>query len=363
MPSHSLPAYLARRFAAIGIPLILLLFVLERCTTLNLVPPVFLSSQALDEAPILKDLTGTARYEVAYIDDPYRAFITYDPKGDFFLTQGREVQKFDNRGRKTFAFSMTGESELPQGSHFIVTREAVYDLSRPQPVPEPVVQVINGDSDRKYTFETWQRIYADAYARADRVIQANFLPGLHKQPSFMRIDGQWVLFYTSASNPSLDVDPVQGVTIARFPPKRDRTILLKDPARGRYAAGIQGAQDGGKRLLPEATMNYRPLGQLERQRFDKTYVSEHFTYTPIPAVLAGPAWYRLAIGGEEMTFRETGVRDVFGPFESKLSWYILPEPYSAQTAVSFLAFRPLNNQDTEGSDGLYIIRPRADEAD
>lgn len=362
MPNHSLPASLVRRIAKTGILLVLLLFGLERCTTLNIASPVFLRSQALDAAPILKDLTGTARYDVSHVGDPYQAFITYDPKGDFFLTHGREVLKFDNLGRKTFAFPMTGESELPRASHFIVMREAVYDLSRPQPVPEPIVQVINGDEDRNYTFESWHRIYSDAYARADRVIQADFLPGLHKQPSFMRIDGKWVLFYTSSSNPSLDVDRVQGVTIKDFPPKMDRTILLKDPARGRYAAGIQGAGDDGKSLA-EAALNYRPLGQLERLRFDKTYVSEYFTYTPIPALLAGPAWHRLVIGDEEMTFRETGVREVFGAFESKLRWYILPEPYSAKTAISFLAFRPLNNLDTEGSDGLYIIRPRSAEPD
>jgi hypothetical protein len=78
----------------------------------------------------------------------------------------------------------------------------------------------------------------------------------------------------------------------------------------------------------------------------------------VPAVLAGPAWYRLSIGDEAMTFRETGVRYVFDAFDSRLSWFVLPEPYSAKTGVSFLEFRPLNNLDTEGSDGLYIIRPR-----
>lgn len=363
MHNHLRPASsLARRITKIGILSALLLFGLERCTTLNMVPPVFLSSQALNDAPILKDLKGTARYAVSHIGDPYQAFITYDPKGDFFLTQGREVQKFDSTGRKTFAFPMTGESEIPQASHFIVTREAVYDLSRAQPLPEAVVQVINGDEDRNYKFETWQRIYSEAYARADRVIQADFLPGLHKQPSFMRIDGNWVLFYTSSSNPSLDVDHLRGVTIEGFPPKMDRTILLKDPARGRYAAGIRGPANDGK-SLPEAALNYRPLGQLERLRFDKTYVSEYITYTPVPVLLAGPAWHRLVIGEEEMTFRETGVREVFGAFESNLSWYILPEPYSAETAISFLAFRPSNNQDTEGSDGLYIIHPRTAEPD
>ncbi len=362
MSSYSLPVVLVRRITKIGILLALLLFGLERCTTLNIAPPAFLKLHALGDAPILKDLEGTARYAVFYIGDPYQAFITYDPKGDFFLTQGREVQKFDNRGRKTFAFPMTGESELPRASHFIVTREAVYDLSRSQPLPEPVVQVINGDEDRNYGFESWYKIYFDAYARADRVIQADFLPGLHKQPSFMRIDGKWVLFYTSTSNPSLDVDHLRGVTIKGFPPKMDRTILLKDPARGRYAAGIRGPGNDGK-SLPEAALNYRPLGQLERLRFDKTYVSEYFAYTPIPALLAGPAWHRLEIGDEEMTFRETGVREIFGPFESRLSWYILPEPYSAKTAVSFLAFRPSNNIDTEGSDGLYIIRPLAGDLD
>lgn len=345
------------RILTFGALLAVLLLWLERCTTLNVTSPDFLRPAQLNDAPLLKDLSGSASRAIAHISDPYRSHITYDPKGEYFIVVGREIMKFDRTGRKTFTFANNAASQLPPFSHFIVTPEAVYDLSRTPPLPEPVVQVVNGKKDRNFTLAYWEKSYAEAYAKADTVILASFFPDLRKQPSFMRIDGQWVLFYTSTSNDKMDVDWELGATIEGFPAKMDRTILLKDPVSGRYAANSDGLRDG-EVALPEDALTYPPLGQLKTLRFDKTYVSEQVAYTPIPIILAGPAWYRLSIGDEAMTFRETGIRHVFGPFESKLSWFILPEPYSAKTDVSFLEFRPTNNIDTEGSDGLYIIRPR-----
>lgn len=345
------------RVMPFGALLAVFLLVLERCTILNITSPEFLRPAQLKDAPLLKNLSGTASYAIGHIGNPYFPLITYDPKGDYFIVVGREITKFDRAGRKTFTFTIEGDSQLLPFSHFIVTPDAVYDLSRTTPVSEPVVQVVNGNKDSTFTLASWQRRYAEAYAKADTVILADNFADHHKQPSFMRIDGQWLLFFTSRSNVDIDVDWELGVTIEGFPAKMDRTIHLKDPATGQYAANSQRVRDG-EVALPEDTLNYPPLGRLKTLRFDKTYVSEHIAYTPIPLILAGPAWHRLSIGDEAMTFRETGARFVFGAFDSKLSWFVLPEPYSAKTPVSFLEFRPLNNLDTEGSDGLYIIRPR-----
>lgn len=345
------------RVAAFGAFFAVLLILLERCSTLNITSPEFLRPEGLADAPLLKELSGTASHAVAHIGNPYYPSITYDPQGDFFIVAGRDITKFDGAGRETFSITADAGSQLLPFSHFIVTPEAVYDLSRTEPVPEPVVQVVNGNKDTTFTLDSWQKLYADAYARADTVLPADYFADHRKQPSFMRIDGQWTLFYTSSSNVDIEVDRDLGVTIEGFPAKMDRTILLRDPVRGQYAANSDVVRDGVI-ALPEDALSYRLPGRLRTLRFDKTYVSEHVVYTPIPLSLAGPAWYRLSIGDEAMTFRETAVRPVFGRLESKLRWFVLPEPYGAETAVSFLAFRPLNNMDTEGSDGLYIIRPR-----
>lgn len=343
--------------AALGILLVLLFLVLDRFTVLNITAPEFLHPAALNDAPVLKDLNGSAGLAIAPVGKSYLSHVTYDPKGDYFIVGGRDVTKFDNTGRKTFSYKMEDGAQLARFSHFIVTREAVYDLSRPAPAPEPVAEVINGGADTSLSNKAWKRMYAEAYAKADTVVTVRDFPGSHKQPSFMRIGGQWLLFYTSPSNARIDENWDLGVTIEGFPAKMDRTILLRDPVTRQYAGDSHSLRDG-EAALPEDALTYRPVGRLKTLRFVKTYVTEEFPYTPIPQILAGPAWHRLSIGGETMTFRETATRMVFGAFDSSLAWFILPEPYSAKTKISFLEFRPGNNIDTEGSDGLYIVRPR-----
>ncbi|MEH6563502.1 MAG: hypothetical protein V7713_18945, partial [Marinobacter sp.] len=62
--------------------------------------------------------------------------------------------------------------------------------------------------------------------------------------------------------------------------------------------------------------------------------------------------------GEVLRFREYGVKPVLGARESNLNWFALPESLANRSQVSFIEFVPNTNISSQGSDGIYILRPR-----
>lgn len=346
------------RALAFGVPALLVLVFLERCTTIDVTYPEMLRPPMLTEAPILKGAGGSEAFEVVWISDPYLSNVTYQPEGRFFITTGRQIRKFDQTGQQVFSFEHTGESQNPPFSHYILTPEGVYDLSRDIPVLEPIVQTVNGDENRAFTQAGWEQTFAQGYADAEIVIHVNPTLDYVRPASFLRINGDWVIAHTAHENVKITTDWELGTTFEGFPQKHNRTVLLKDVAEGHYSSDSDRVRDGSVGLA-EDQLQYPAQGQLTMLGFDKARL-ETAAYIPIPVSIRGPAYYKLRIGEDDLIFREMGVQHVIskGGFSSNLSWFTLPEPYAADIPVSFLEFRPGNNMDTMGSDGLYVIRPR-----
>ncbi len=191
------------------------------------------------DIPLLKDNPSSEHYTLVRVDDYWLpAGITYSPVGKFFVLDSLQISKFDALGNKVFSLKHSEGIGLLPFSYYIATPKGLYDLSKPRPKLERFVQVVNGDKTRTLATQSFDEIYAQAYAEADIVIygQPNYEEGIDKYRAYMWITGDWVLFYLSDRAITLDADYDMGITVKEYPVKFSRTVLLKDVLSGAWQA-------------------------------------------------------------------------------------------------------------------------------
>ena len=349
----------------LALPLAAILLVVERFTPVNLASPAFLRPADYDAFPLLKDGAASEAYELAFLSDPYSAKITYSPEGNFFLVQDRHFRKLDGAGKEVFSVEQDGILVNPPFSHFIVGPSGVYDLSRDPVTKESFTQVLNADPERTFTKESWRRVFEQAYGKAEIVVHGDLSRDSNKYMTYFKIGDDWVLLHTAGREIEIDHDYDFGIRFKGYPAKFDRMILLRDVQRGLFSHDSGDIREDSLRVssrqddfydLPERGLRYRRDVSLETLFFRKQAVSAEVAYTSLPITLKGRADYRLRIGGDALSFWEIAVRPVFASLDTNLNLFVLPEVYRDRSQVVFLEFRPGNNIDTAGSDGLYVIR-------
>lgn len=329
-------------------------------TTLVLAVSFALASAVLakDELPILRDGLSSETYEVQFLDNPYAADITFHPQKQFFIYQYGDYIKIDARGRKVFQLEYSEGLYRPAFTPYVITKRGLYDFSQARPKPRQIVKFYNDKKDRRLTRDSFIKVFGKSYAQADVVVYGNYDSDVGRYPAYMKIGGDWSIFYVSPGNIEVESDYDLGITIEGFPPKFERMILLRDPVQKRYSHNSSRVRDR-EVSLPEDRLQYPRNRKLTKLSYKSQYVSEHYAYTSIPAIRGGYAIHQLNIDGEKIDFKEIAVRSAFSlKVDTNLNLFVLPKPYASKVPVSFLEFRPGNNIDTSGSDGVYIIRPK-----
>lgn len=322
-----------------------------------MLPGTLTAPAVADELPLLRDGTHSATWEIQYLDRPYQADITYSASGRFFMIRGQEFRKFDTAGRETFSLARTAATFQPPFTHFIVEPEGLYDLSQAQPKRLPFVQVVNGEQDRQMSRDLWRHHFGRAYRKADIVFYTRPRGELHRVPAYMRIDGDWVIFYSAYDDIDFHHDYDLGASIEGYPPKFPRMTLLRDPRTGQFSAEASMIRDGEK-PVPERHLDYRLPGRFEWLSYDASTVMDRTYYASLPLSYTGPAAFQITLEGEALRFREAGVSSLLGRRDSRMNWFVLPADLTEGSPVSFLEFRPYGNFDTMGSNGVYVIRRR-----
>ncbi|MCF6232265.1 MAG: hypothetical protein L3J36_04070 [Rhodobacteraceae bacterium] len=315
---------------------------------------------AQNEIPLLKAGLTSQNYEVSFVAAPYMADISFHRQGRFFIV-GRasndDVLKFDATGQMVVRLKYSGDHFRPRFSPYVTTRGGIYDLSQETLRLLPITRKFNR-SKRRLSRAAFVAEFSPHYARADVVVLGDFNAANAKYAIYLRTGGKWTIFYISPSVVDFERDDDLGNTIAAFPPKFERMVLLSDPVRKRYSYSDRRLREREIRL-PEDKLRYGRSPSLKRTSYRSSGVFETIPYTPIPGAFAGIATYRLTVGGEKVAFRERAVRGALRARATfNMSLFVVPKPYDQEVPVSFLEFRPISNVDTLGSDGLYIIRPR-----
>ncbi len=321
---------------------------------------LILPSIAKSDIPLLNSGLTSQNYEVVFLNEPYMAYVSFHRQAHFFIvgSDNSNLIKIDATGHEVFRLAYSSDNFRPRFSSYVTTKHGVYDLSDPQPQLIPITNTYNGEKKRDLRHKAFIKLFAKHYADADVVVYGDFNDDHSKNTIYLRTDNKWTIFYFS----SLYIDTLRdydlGNTIAEFPPKFERMILLSDPVRKRYSYNDYRLRDRTIRL-PEDKLRYSRATKLKRRSYKSSSVFREFPYTPIPATFMGISTYRLSVGGENMEFKERATRGIIQlRAESNLSLFVLPKIYEKIVPVSFLEFRPNSNFDTLGSDGLYIIRPK-----
>jgi hypothetical protein len=322
-----------------------------------LLPGTLTAPAVADELPLLRDGIRSATWEIHFLDAPYQADITYSASGRFFILRGAKYLKVDAAGRETFSLARTAATFQPPFTHFIVEPEGLYDLSQPHPTRLPFVQVVNGEKDRQMSRDLWKWHFSRAYRKADIVLYRRSHGELHRVPAYMRIDGDWVIFYSAYDDIDLHHDYDLGASIEGYPPKFPRMTLLQDPQTGQFSAEASVVRHGEK-PVPEQRLEYSLPGRFEWLSYQASMAIDHITHTNIPVSFTGPAEFQITLEGEALRFREAGVSSLLGRRESRMNWFVLSAELTDGAPVSFLEFRPYTNMDTLGSEGVYVIRHR-----
>lgn len=327
---------------------------------LGLVSVLAHQATAKEDIPLLNAGLISQSYEVSFVSAPFMAEITFHRPGRFFIVgraNNEDLLKFDATGQKVFELKYSADHFRPRFSPYVTTRGGIYDLSQKSPRRLPITGKFNS-SERKLSRARFVAEFSPHYARADVVVYGGVNDANAKHAIYLRTAGKWTIFYVSSFSIDIDRDYDLGSSIAEFPPKFERMVLLSDPPRKRYSYSDYRLRDR-KIRLPEDKLRYARSPSLKRTSYRSGAVFETIPYTPIPGSFRGIATYRLSVGGEQIVFREMATRGTLRARATfNLSLFVLPRPYDQEVPVSFLEFRPLSNIDTLGSDGLYIIRPR-----
>lgn len=342
-------------FSAIG--LLAFLAFIETFTVTNLLFPSFLNKPEYATYPLLKDGVGSDNYEVSFIFDSYAAKITYSPSGNFFMIEDHFYRKFDAQGNQVAELPDAHEWINPPFSPYLISTNGIYDFTETVPHKAPFMRILNDDGRTRFTKERWQELFDSFYEKSDVVLYGEPDSGTSRYPAYFKADRGWIVLYTTRSHIEIDDDYELGVSFAGYPAKYERMVLLKDPHAGVYSLDNYRLRDGIW-TVDEDDFTY-PMGYgVEILSFRKEYVSSEIAYTPIPIVYNGPGIYQIKAGNEVLNFQETAIRAIGSRASSNMTRFVLPEQYFGNTNVSFLEFRPGNNFDTSGSDGLYIIREK-----
>ncbi|KIC39790.1 hypothetical protein RA27_17140 [Ruegeria sp. ANG-R] len=338
------------------------LALLEQCSTIDVSNPEAFRSSRLSNAPLLSQVKGSNNYEFHFIAGTRHPTITFHPNGSFYLvsegidtsTGTTTIHRYDAAGRRTDSMELPEDAELVPFSHYVVSPEFVYDLSQRSFNASPVLEILNNEETRVLTQSSWGK-YIEKFAQdAEVILHANSIHYYDRQASFIKIHGSWLRFHTPRRSAEIKTNWDYDVRISGFPDRFDRAIPLKAVGAPEFALGYYDGTHKEPDHYPDP-QNDKAINFL---RFDKTsYIT--YAYSYIPSYLIGTAFYELDINGDAILFKEKSARPstAFDHLES-ISVFQPPPKFPNADDIRFLLFHPFCSCASEGSDGLYLIRPR-----
>lgn len=310
------------------------------------------------DVPLLANGPASQSYELVRIAKPYLSNISFLPGEDFFLVQGRELLKFDMRGREVFRLELTADLHRTAFSPFVVSPKGVYDLREEKPRVLSFRHKVNTEPGKSLSRESFLENFQANYDAAEIMVLGEHDDAVGKQATYLRIGGDWVLYYLTPRALQTVVDYELGNSLEGFPEKFPRMNLLKSNDSGLYSFDRWDVREG-RRSLPEHRLSYPKSPRLSLRSYNSEFVADEIPYISIPTERGGPASYSLAVGGEDIKFWEMATRRVLRTnVNTNMNIFVLPSSIGTEVPVSFLEFRPGNNINTAGSEGLYILRPR-----
>ncbi len=328
------------------------LVIVDQFTPINLSSALFVKRE-FAEYKYLKDGVSSKKYEIVRVSDNAYLTLTYDRENNFFLLNDVDgIKKIDANGNEKM-YVQQRNVDLPYRTPYAFNDSLVFDFTKEIMNPEPFQEIIFPENKSE---DDWIALFENYYNQADIVIYGDPLVSQESDysPIYMKIGDKWILmylhgyfFFRKDVNDQNEFD--------HYASKCNQLVLLKDVEKNVLSEWLT-RQDYQKGQVEDG-FSYSPQ-VIKTLAFQKDFVDETITYTPIPIVIAGTGYYRLLKDGESISFKENGLKMPFAKANNFLYYFSVPKKFEGKCKVSFLKLGYPTNSNESGSKGWYVIRQK-----
>ena len=318
---------------------VVLLIVLDRCTTVKISSASIFEKEEFKTYPFLSDGVTSDSYEIKQLVKEEESYheITYDTLNNYFIVDAIvKTQKISAEGKvlnniksiypksdTASIYSFPNYLYNPNKSHFLIgnTRDSlVYDFSKNK-IEETLTKIISTSHIK--TQEEWLAFYTPYYNMADVVIyREKFENSEDVQPIYLRVDNKWILILFSGDC---------NLTLTEKYPKE--LIYLKDYNREVYSELHYSFEQ-----TPWESTDTPEKG-IEKVFFRKDHVYSRlnlYYYEVFPQVFKGIGFYNLKKGEEVLKFKNWMLQSFYFTERTHLQYYTLPERFRNKSEVTFI---------------------------
>ncbi len=354
--------------------IVIVLFVIESCTTINLSPKLLLKSAEYKKFPELENALEWGKYEMERITKTSGAELSYFPQKNFFFISNASKPgtynpiKIDNLGRKVFELSFDEQSDfklLDYMNGFVIGANAIYDFSADCPMAVNFHELLN--KEKNIDPKNWIKIFEDNYRSADIVLYTQNTELISAQCVYFRTAGKWTKLY-EFNHPGRQFIYPDGAKIkcrindVEIPPKLNEEHYLKDVQQASYSNYLRYSDDYIKRdnkTFPDQAITYKNVGNIKTLAFSKeTSTSEGYMNPGIPSTFFGTAFYELNFNEDILNFKTVAHKynGLGEKTQTDIFLFSLPERYSSKTDVCFLTYDYSTNTYDNYKKGVYVVR-------
>jgi hypothetical protein len=299
--------------------------------------------------------------------------IRYDPMNNFYIVAtDKKIIKINSRGDISFVLDLNDRDfhgnpdfmEYHRRSHFVMSWNGIYDLSKENLVFQVFEKQLNTDGEMEW--DEWVENFKDLYKKSENVLWGYKKAALNVgvKPLYFNRNGKWIVLYTLKNVSQINL----AKTFARFrlnykedfiPDKFNKLYLLKDiEKKGAYSDYNNFDQTYNNDAYLENNMQYEKKVSIETISFKKEVYNE-VPYTLIPSEFSGTAVNKLHIGNDNLIFKTKAIKRAgFGqkPLQDYFYLFEVPSKFKTENTLSFLYYKYPTNWNSDNNEGVYVIR-------
>lgn len=354
--------------------LFIIIFVVDKCTVINLSPKLLFKRAAYKQFPELQDGLKWGRFSLYRVTQTNNVKIRYFPKKNFFLVSDFKglgnfnPVKIDSVGNKVFELNLNEKHPfkfLEAINCFAIGADGIYDLSADDPVAMPFIEVLNRNKD--IAPEQWIEIFEKMYQSADTVLYVWHSDIQSAQSVLFRIDDKWTklydykFIYTGGSKTNCEINR------KIIPQKWQEEHFLKDVENATYSNQHRFTDsyitpyNSDHSFFPDQQLEYPVAGELKTLAFSKEmYTQEGYMNPGIPSAFYGTGYYELNIDNDILHFKTVASRrnSIGEAVQTDLHLFGLPLAFAKKTTVRFLTYDYGINVHENGKKGVYVIKKK-----
>ncbi len=351
--------------------IIIILFVIDKCTVINLSPKLLFNQNKYKKFPELNDGLQCDKFSIERATQTSNAGIQYFPKKNFFLINNLNPIKIDSIGNKVFELDIEKQHTfnfLEIINCFVVGIDSIYDFSDDKSTSKPFNEVLNKDKSIKS--EKWTQIFEQLYQSSDIVLYGWRTEFNSAQCVYFHAEGKWTKLYLFDNLGSIYIFSEGSKTKCKIkgkeiPHKWYETHYLKDVKKAKYSNEYRYTDSYitpyniDVSFFPDQKLKYQSIGEIKTLAFSKeAYTTEGYLNPGIPSAFYGTGYYELTTDNATLSFRTIAYKNngLAESIQTDTYLFSLPEAFANKSEVCFLSYDYSTNFHENNKKGVYVIK-------